>query len=41
MQAVWGAFAQAEHMHIVHAVVYSDKRSEEPAATLFDAIASR
>lgn len=41
MQAVWGAFAQGEHMHIVHAVVYADKRTEEPAATLFEAIAPR
>jgi hypothetical protein len=41
MQAVWGAFAQGEHMHIVHAVVYADKRAEEPAATLFEVIAPR
>lgn len=41
MQAVWGAFAQGEHMQIVHAVVYADKLAEEPAATLFDAIAPR
>jgi hypothetical protein len=41
MQAVWGAFAQGEHMHIVHAVVYADRRTEEPAATLFEAIAPR
>ncbi len=41
MQAVWGGFAQGEHMNIVHAVVYADKRTEEPAATLFEAIAPR
>lgn len=41
LQAVWGAFAQGEHMHVVHAVVYADKRAEEPAATLFEAIAPR
>jgi hypothetical protein len=41
MQAVWGAFAQGEHMHIVHAVVYADKLAQEPAATLFEAIAPR
>ena len=41
MQAVWGAYVQGEHLHIVHAVVYADKRAEEPAATLFEAIAPR
>lgn len=41
MQAVWGAFAQGEHMHLVHAVVYADKRAEEPAGTLFEAVAPR
>lgn len=37
-QAVWGAFAEGDHVRVVHAVVYAEKISPELAQTLFDGI---
>jgi hypothetical protein len=34
--AVWGAFAEGEHVRVVHAVVYATKVSPELAQSLFD-----
>ena len=38
-QAVWGAFAEGDHVRLVHAVVYAEKISPELAQTFFDGIA--
>ena len=37
-QAVWGAFAESEHLRVVHAVVYAPKVAPEMAQGLFDGV---
>ena len=37
-QAVWGAFAEGDHLRVVHAVVYADKIAPELAQSLFDGV---
>ncbi len=37
-QAVWGAFAEGDHLRVVHAVVYADKIPPEMAQALFDGV---
>lgn len=37
-QAVWGAFAEGDHIRVVHAVVYAPQVSQELAQTLFDGV---
>lgn len=37
-QAVWGAFAEGDHVRVVHAVVYADKIAPELAQGLFDGV---
>ena len=37
-QAVWGAFAEGDHLRVVHAVVYADRLPPELAQTFFDGI---
>lgn len=35
---VWGAFAESDHVRVVHAVVYAERASPELAQTLFDGV---
>ena len=37
-QAVWGAFAEGDHVRVVHAVVYAPKPMPELAQTLFEGL---
>lgn len=37
-QAVWGAFAEGDHIRVVHAVVYAPKVDPELAQGLFDGV---
>ena len=37
-QAVWGAYAEGDHIRVVHAVVYASKVSPELAQALFDGV---
>ena len=37
-QAVWGAFAEGDHVRVVHAVVYASKPMPEMAQTLFEGL---
>ena len=38
IQAAWGAFADGDHVRVVHAVVYAPKMRQELAQTLFDGV---
>jgi hypothetical protein len=37
-QAVWGAFAEGDHIRVVHAVVYAPRAQPQLAQTLFDGV---
>ena len=37
-QAVWGAFAEGEHVRVVHAVVYAPRVAKELTQGLFDGV---
>ncbi len=37
-QAVWGAFAEGDHIRVVHAVVYAPKAQPQLAQALFDGV---
>ena len=37
-QAVWGAFAEGDHVRVVHAVVYADRIAPELAQALFEGV---
>jgi len=37
-QAVWGAFAEGDHVRVVHAVVYAGKIAPELAQTFFEGL---
>lgn len=37
-QAVWGAYAEGDHIRVVHAVLYAGKVSPELAQALFDGV---